>query len=139
MEEDVKKLREDPQYAEERKDHYKNNYAQMEDRYIDEEKAYQAEADAFERLRNEYNKNVKDFQDLEKENDKSKSRISRREAEKITIQDWPKVDDVASWKSDIVHDVCNAGGDDDHDDLGCALVCAFVLWVFGLELCASKQ
>eukprot|EP00435_Cladocopium_sp_Y103_P049150 s608_g14.t1 len=115
-ENEVKKLREDFKYAEERKDYYKNNYAQMEDRYMDEEKECQAEADAFERLRNEYNKNVKEFQDLEKENEKSKSRISRREAEKITISDWPKIEEVAGWKSDVVHDVCIASGDDDHDD-----------------------
>eukprot|EP00435_Cladocopium_sp_Y103_P000356 s2334_g1.t1 len=44
MENDTKKLREDLKYAEERKDHYKNNFAQVEDRYQDEEKAYQAEA-----------------------------------------------------------------------------------------------
>eukprot|EP00435_Cladocopium_sp_Y103_P025293 s1635_g6.t1 len=116
MENDTKKLREDLQYAEERKDHYKNNYAQVEDRYLDEEKAYQAEADAFERLRNEYNKSVQDLKDLEKENEKSKAKISRREAEKINILDWPRVDAVESWKSDVIHAVCIASGDDDHDE-----------------------
>eukprot|EP00435_Cladocopium_sp_Y103_P031083 s1948_g7.t2 len=110
-EKEVKKLREDLQYAEERKDHYKNNYSQMEDGYIDEEKAYQAEADAFERLGNEYNKNVKDLQELE--NEKGKSRISRREADRISLPDWPKVNGVAELKSDVVHDVCIASGDDD--------------------------
>eukprot|EP00435_Cladocopium_sp_Y103_P017039 s4605_g4.t1 len=116
MENDTKKLREDLKYAEERKNHYKNNYAQVEDRYLDEEKAYQAEADAFERLRNEYNKNVQDLKDMEKENEKSRSKISRREAEKITVQDWPRVDGVESWKSEVIHEVCIASGDDDHDE-----------------------
>eukprot|EP00435_Cladocopium_sp_Y103_P049810 s1489_g15.t1 len=116
MENDTKKLREDLKYAEERKDHYKNNFAQVEDRYLDEEKAYQAEADAFERLRNEYNKSVQDLKDMEKENEKSRSKISRREAEKIVIQDWPRVDGVESWKSEVIHEVCIASGDDDHDE-----------------------
>eukprot|EP00435_Cladocopium_sp_Y103_P043617 s3693_g12.t1 len=98
----------------------------VEDRYLDEEKAYQAEADAFERLRNEYNKSVQDLKDMEKENEKSRSKISRREAEKIVIQDWPRVDGVESWKSEVIHEVCIASGDDDHDEWKAWLAPCFV-------------
>ena len=43
---------------EDRKDYYKNNFSQAEDRANDEEQEYRAEAEAFEKLRNEYNTNV---------------------------------------------------------------------------------
>ena len=46
---------------EERQDHYKNNFSQAEDRANDEEQEYRAEAEAFEKLRNEYNLNVKEL------------------------------------------------------------------------------
>ena len=52
---------------EERKDHYKNNFSQAKDRASDEEQ----EAEAAEKLRNEYNFNVKELEILE--GDKSKS------------------------------------------------------------------
>ena len=45
----------------ERKDHYKNNFPEAEGRANDEEQECRAEADAFERLRNEYNKTVKSW------------------------------------------------------------------------------
>ena len=56
---------------EERKDHYKNNFSQAKDRASDEEQEYRAEAEAAEKLRNEYNFNVKELEILE--GDKSKS------------------------------------------------------------------
>ena len=55
---------------EDRKDHYKNSFSQAEDRAHDEEQEYRAEAEAFEKLRNEYNTKVKELEALEK--DKSK-------------------------------------------------------------------
>ena len=56
--EEVRKLKDDLQKIEERKDHYKNNFSQAEDGANDEEQEYRAEAEAFEKLRNEYNLNV---------------------------------------------------------------------------------
>ena len=49
---------------------------------MNEEQEYRAEAEAFEKLRNEYNTNVKELENLER--DRSKSSVSLREAEKIS-------------------------------------------------------
>ena len=49
------------------KDHYKNNFSQAEDPANDEEQGYRAEAEAFEKLRNEYNLNVKELEILERD------------------------------------------------------------------------
>ena len=49
--EEIKKLKDDLQKMEERKDHYKNNFSQAEDRANDEEQEYRAQAEAFEKLR----------------------------------------------------------------------------------------
>ena len=68
--EEVQLLKDELQKMEERKDHYKNNFSQAEDRANDEEQEYRAEAEAFEKLRNEYNLNVKELEILER--DKSK-------------------------------------------------------------------
>ena len=92
----------------ERKDHYKNNFPEAEGRANDEEQECRAEADAFERLRNEYNKTVKELEDLEK----SKSGISRGEQGKLTRSQWPQVTETSKWKGSVVHDVCIASGDD---------------------------
>ena len=107
--EEVRSLRDEPQKMEERKDHYKNNFSQAEDRANDEEQEYRAEAEAFEKLRNEYNTNVMELENLEK--DKSKPSISQRESEKITLQPWPKTTELSAWKGSVVHEVCVASGD----------------------------
>ena len=99
---------------EDRKDYYKNNFSQAEDRANDEEQEYRAEAEAFEKLRNEYNTNVKELENLEK--DKSKSSVSLREAEKINLQPWPKTTELSSWKGSVVHEVCVASGDRNYED-----------------------
>ena len=70
---------------------------------------YRAEAEAFEKLRNEYNTNVMELENLEK--DKSKPSISQRESEKITLQPWPKTTELSAWKGSVVHEVCVASGD----------------------------
>ena len=93
---------------EERKDYYKNNFSQAEDRANDEEQEYRAEAEAFEKLRNEYNTNVVELENLEK--DKARSSVSQREAEKITLQPWPKTTELSSWKGSVIHEVCVASG-----------------------------
>ena len=67
---------------------------EAEGRANDEEQECRAEADAFERLRNEYNKTVEELEDLEK----SKSRISRGEQEKLTRSQWPKATETSKWK-----------------------------------------
>ena len=94
--EEVRKLKDDLQKMEERKDHYKNNFSQAEDRRRanDEEQEYRAEAEAFEKLRNEYRLNVKELETFER--DKTKSTVSLREAEKINIAPWPKTIEVSS-------------------------------------------
>ena len=99
---------------EERKDHYKNNFSQAEDRANDEEQEYRAEAEALEKLRNEYNLNVKELEILEP--DKSKSTVSLREAEEINLQPWPKTTELSSWKGGVVHEVCVASRDRDFDE-----------------------
>ena len=93
---EVNALRDELKKMEERKDHYKNNFSQAEDRANDEEQEFRAEAEAFEKLRNEYNTNVIELENLEK--DKSKSSISQREAEKINLQPWPKTTELSSWE-----------------------------------------
>ena len=40
-------------------------------------------------------------------------RVSRREADKITVGPWPKIQDVETWKSDVVKSVILAGNDGD--------------------------
>ena len=72
--EEVRRLQDDLKKMEDRKDHCKNNFSQAEDRAHDEEQEYRAEAEAFEKLRNEYNTNVKELEILER--DKSKSSVS---------------------------------------------------------------
>ena len=49
--EEVRSLRDELQKMEGRKDYYKNNFSQAEDRANDEEQEYRAEAEAFEKLR----------------------------------------------------------------------------------------
>ena len=90
--EEVRSLRDELKKMEDRKDYYKNNFSQAEDRANDEEQEYRAEAEAFEKLRNEYNTNVIELENLEK--DKARSSVSQREAEKITLQPWPKTTEL---------------------------------------------
>ena len=111
---EVNALRDELTKMEERKDYYKNNFSQAEDRANDEEQEFRAEAEAFEKLRNEYNANVIELENLEK--DKSKSSISQREAEKINLQPWPKTTELSSWKGSVVHEVCVASGDRHYED-----------------------
>ena len=112
--EEVRSLRDELQKMEERKDYYKNNFSQAEDRANDEEQEYRAEAEAFEKLRNEYNINVMELENLEK--DKSKPSISQRESEKITLQPWPKTTELFAWKGSVVNEVCVASGDRNFSD-----------------------
>ena len=77
------------QKMEERKDHYKNNFSQAEDRANDEEQGYRAEAEAFEKLRNEYNLNVKELEILER--DKSKPSVPLRESRLLSYQHGKEV------------------------------------------------
>ena len=111
---EVRNLQDELKKMEDRKDYYKNNFSQAEDRANDEEQEYRAEAEAFEKLRNEYNTNVKELENLEK--DKSKSSVSLREAEKINLQPWPKTTELSSWKGSVVHEVCVASGDRNYED-----------------------
>ena len=111
---EVQALRESLRKMEERKDHYKNNFSQAEDRANDEEQEFRAEARAFEKLRNEYNASVLEMESMEK--DKSKPSVSLREAEKISLQPWPKITELSSWKGSVVHEICIASGDRNHDD-----------------------
>ena len=111
---EVRSLQDELKKMEDRKDYYKNNFSQAEDRANDEEQEYRAEAEAFEKLRNEYNTNVKELENLEK--DRSKSSVSLREAEKINLQPWPKTTELSSWKGSVVHEVCVASGDRNYED-----------------------
>ena len=111
---EVRNLQDELRKMEDRKDYYKNNFSQAEDRANDEEQEYRAEAEAFEKLRNEYNTNVKELENLEK--DRSKSSVSLREAEKINLQPWPKTTELSSWKGSVVHEVFVASGDRNYED-----------------------
>ena len=111
---EVRNLRDELKKMEDRKEYYKNNFSQAEDRANDEEQEYRAEAEAFEKLRNEYNTNVVELENLEK--DKAKSSVSQREAEKITLQPWPKTTELSSWKGSVIHEVCVASGDRNYGD-----------------------
>ena len=111
---EVRNLQDELKKMEDRKDYYKNNFSQAEDRANDEEQEYRAEAEAFEKLRNEYNTNVKELENLER--DRSKSSVSLREAEKISLQPWPKTTELSSWKGSVVHEVCVASGDRNYED-----------------------
>ena len=111
---EVRSLQDELRKMEDRKDYYKNNFSQAEDRANDEEQEYRAEAEAFEKLRNEYNTNVKELENLEK--DRSKSSVSLRVAEKINLQPWPKTAELSSWKGSVVHEVCVASGDRNYEN-----------------------
>ena len=112
--EEVQRLQDDLKKAEDRKDHYKNCFSQAEDHAYDVEREYRAEAEAFEKLRNEYNTNVKELEALEK--DKSRSSVSLRESEKLNLQPWPRTTELASWKGSAIHEVCVASGDRNYED-----------------------
>ena len=112
--EEVRSLRDELKKMEDRKDYHKNNFSQAEDRANDEEQEYRAEAEAFEKLRNEYNTNVVELENLEK--DKARSSVSQREAEKITLQPWPKTTELSAWKGSVIHEVCVASGDRNYSD-----------------------
>ena len=111
---EVRSLHDELRKMEDRKDYYKNNFSQAEDRANDEEQEYRAEAEAFEKLRNEYNTNVKELENLEK--DRSKSSVSLRVAEKINLQPWPKTTELSFWKGSVVHEVCVASGDRNYEN-----------------------
>ena len=50
------------------------------------------------------------------EKDKTRSSVSQREAEKITLQPWPKTTELSSWKGSVIHEVCVASGDRNYGD-----------------------
>ena len=112
--EEIQLLQDDLKKAEDRKDHYKNCFSQAEDHAYDVEQEYRAEAEAFEKLRNEYNTNIKELEALEK--DKSRSSVSLRESEKLTLQPWPRTTELAAWKCSVIHEVCVASGDRNYED-----------------------
>ena len=59
--EEVQRLQDDFKKAEDRKEHYKNCFSQAEDHAYDVEREYRAEAEAFQKLRNEYNTTSKSW------------------------------------------------------------------------------
>ena len=50
-----------------------------------------------------------------RESGESKSRISRREADKIIVPAWPKSHDLDGWKSQLLSNVLSACADTDQD------------------------
>ena len=77
----------------------------------EEEATCQAESEAYEKIRNEYNEQVKELNDLESKS----SRVSRKEFEKVTVPPWPNVEEVQVWKSLVIQNVCIASGDSDYE------------------------
>ena len=75
----------------------------------EEEATCQAESEAYEKIRKEYNEQVKELNDLESKS----SRVSRKEFEKVSVPPWPKVEEVQVWKSLVIQNVCIASGDSD--------------------------
>ena len=112
--EEFQRLHDDLKKVEDRKDHYKNCFSQAEDHAYDVEQEYRAEAEAFEKLRNEYYTNIKELEVLEK--DKSRSSVSLRKSEKLTLQPWPRTTELAAWKGSVIREVCLASGDRNYED-----------------------
>lgn len=90
-----------------RKDKYKSYFNQLEVHLNEEEEACRAESEAFEKVRNEYNEQVKELSELE---NKSPTRVCRKKFEKAIIPPWPKVEKVQVWKSLVIQNVCVASG-----------------------------
>ena len=51
----------------------------------------------------------------------SSSKISRKEADKITIPNWPKIHELEFWKSQVTSNIVAASGDLDHE--------AWIAWI----------
>lgn len=47
---------------------------------------------------------------------RSPSRISRKELEKVTVPPWPKVEEILAWKPLVIQNICIASGDNDFDE-----------------------
>lgn len=53
--------------------------------------------------------------------DTGKSKISRKEADKVIVPNWPKIHEVEFWKSQVTSNIVAACGDLDHD--------AWIQWI----------
>ena len=51
----------------------------------------------------------------------SSSKISRKEADKITVPNWPKIHELEFWKSQVTSNIVAASGDLDHE--------AWIAWI----------
>eukprot|EP00435_Cladocopium_sp_Y103_P001820 s2232_g1.t1 len=120
---ELQKIRDELSEMEMKKDKYKSYYTQLDEHMSEEEATCKAASDAYEKIRNEYNEQVKELNELE--NSKS-SRVSRKEFEKVTVPPWPKVEEIQVWKSLVIQNVCIASGDSDFDAWEAWLLPAFL-------------
>eukprot|EP00435_Cladocopium_sp_Y103_P008551 s5200_g2.t1 len=88
---ELRKVRDELSEMEMKKDKYKSYYTQLDEHMTEEEAVRKAESEAYEKIRNEYNEQVKELNELE--NNKS-SRVSRKEFAKVTVPPWPKVEEI---------------------------------------------
>eukprot|EP00435_Cladocopium_sp_Y103_P056958 s1130_g19.t1 len=79
---ELKKIRDELTEMETKKDKYKSYCTQLDERITEEEAACTAESEAYEKIRNKYKEQVKELNELE---NKSSSRVSGKEFEKVTV------------------------------------------------------
>eukprot|EP00435_Cladocopium_sp_Y103_P059805 s184_g21.t1 len=120
---ELRKVRDELSEMEVKKDKYKSYYTQLDEHMSEEEATCKAESEAYEKITNEYNEQVKELNELE--SNKS-SRVSRKEFEKVTVPPWPKVEENQVWKSLVIQNFCIASGDSDFDAWEAWLLPAFL-------------
>ena len=109
--EDIDRLRSD---RDEWREHYDELLAQWTAGWDGEEHRYDEEEEAHE-TRSEVSEATASFIDS------GKPKISRKEADKVIIPNWPKIHELEFWKSQVTSNIVAACGDLDHD--------AWIKWI----------
>ena len=108
--EDIDRLRSD---RNEWREHYDELLAQWTAEWDDKGLEY-SEGEAHE-ARSEVSEAIASFIDVDR------PKISRKEADKVVIPNWPKIHELEYWKSQVTSNIVAACGDLDHD--------AWVKWI----------
>ena len=109
--EDIDRLRRD---RNEWREQYDELLAQWAAEWDDKGLEYSEEGEAHE-ARSEVSEAIASFIDVDR------PKISRKEADKVVIPNWPKIHELEYWKSQVTSNIVAACGDLDHD--------AWVRWI----------
>ena len=109
--EDVDRLRND---RNEWREHYDELIAQWTAEWDEKATEYGEEEETHE-ARSEASEAIASFIDIDR------PKISRKEADKVVIPNWPKIHELEYWKSQVTSNIVAACGDLDHD--------AWIKWI----------